>query len=272
MLILPRRYTQQPPAGAVIDWANPITRDLCFAALPHAPINLVNSEAMVTTLFAGYALAARREGRAIVGGTMAYTPPNNASHPAALLFDVSIVTALVVTLQDTASNACETLMRANGSNPAGWLVGIHGGTNNGPYTQLGSSYSFSPSVTYGDTTKPHVCALRGDGAIASTWFDGQMVHSAAYSAPAYEYNPASTGRRVRFGCIGKTGSALNTRPFLGLMWRRALSNIEMLAISLNPWQVFAWARRAFVPNVTVAMPLSATLAQFDRRMKISAWW
>lgn len=271
MLILPRRFTQQqPPAGAAIDWSNPLTRGLRFAATPLDTCNLVDGQRLTLESPADYGVAARPAGMSVVGSQMRGPEHTSSSTREALLYDVPVLTALVVASQDAATNSESVFGRGNGSPGEAWNLGLHGGSFNGGNAQLGT-FAYGGRIGGPSTLQPLVVLLRGDGATAQVYENGTLAVSGSYTAPVYEYGLSY--HRMNFGAINiRTGVASPTKPALGLMWGRFLSDAEVLAISLNPWQIFAWVRRVFVPQVTAPVPLVATRAQFSRRMSIKAWW
>lgn len=248
-LFLTDTVTQQPKLPIGIDWGNPITRDLRMAVMPHVPVNIVDNVCFKTARVGTFTVSGRDNEMCIGSGWMEYGYPASSTALEAVLFDLSVLTAVVVTRQDIPENANFAFLRSDTSSAPSWGVGVHGGTNNGPYTKLGT-YSFTPSTTGESVTRKRVVGLRGDGTTASTWFDGRLYDSGTYTPPTYSYN--GTSRCVRLTTLGLTGGQQENHPSLGLFWGRSLSDAEMSSISENPWQVFAPSRRLFIPSDIIA--------------------
>ena len=194
----------------------------------------------------------------ISGGTYEYPAPTTSASLGAK-FDLSVLSALAYTSQDTAENTNYTLFRGNGTSTPHWSCGINGGSFNGPLTTMGT-YSFTPSTAGVTPTNPHVTMLTADGATATTYYDGAFVNSGAYTAPTYAYGGGH--RALIFGSMSKdVVTQQKTRPTLGLFWNRALSAAEVKIISNNPWQIFAPAQRNFwLPSATAGAYTITALA------------
>jgi hypothetical protein len=224
---------------ARINWANPITKGLRFAALPNVPVNLVDGVPLTPTAN-DVSTVVKKAGKALTGsGSYSYPAPVNASSPAAQLFDTTTLSLLLVAQQDTKANSNFAFVRGNGSSAPLWGVGLHGGSFNGPYVQVGT-YSYSPLSTdqWDTTTTSRTVVVTADGSTAKVWEDGTFVNSGSYTATTPEYNTAFF-RQVLFGAGGPQNMASQTvRPSLALMWGRPLSSAEVASLSANPWQVF----------------------------------
>jgi hypothetical protein len=247
------QMARQPQVAAGIDWANPITRGLLFAACPGMPVNLVDGVALAN-LSSGILLSSGARGRMLAAGAYGYPEPATAAAPEAKL-DRAVLTAFVLAQQESPENADLSFFRGNGSSNPGWGVGLHSGSFNGAFAQIGS-YAFSPSDPDGSLNlKPRAVTLTGDGANARVYFEGALVGSGAYSAPSYQYSPGSS-RQVFLGAMSATSGVQTVRPFVGLFWNRVLSDAEVASISANPWQVFAPPR----PRVLAAVASGGALS------------
>lgn len=155
-LILPTVRTRQPQGGAAqIDWSNPLTRGLVYAAIPGVPLNLVDRVATSQVSTTAIALSARPQGLVVLGGAYGYPAPASSSDQGAQ-FDISVLTAFILAIQDVETNVSNSFLRGNGSAGAAWGIGLHGGSNKGPFANLGS-YSFSPAANFGTPLTPPGC-------------------------------------------------------------------------------------------------------------------
>jgi len=228
-------WTSPPQINTGIKWSNPFTLGLIGAFLPGIPINIVDGVGLTGFSSIAPTIGNRTQGRTIVTGAIGYPPPINSTAKEAK-FDLNIVTALVVAVQDSPENANEILYRGNGSSSAGWAVGLHGGSFNGVYAVMGSWSTAGTGAV--STTAPRVAVVRGDGSTASAFIDGVLVDSGSYTAPSYQYDTVNE-RRMIFGSLSGLGKQNQSRPSLGLVWNRPLSDSDIRTISANPWQLFA---------------------------------
>lgn len=237
----PRNYGAVAPA---INWAHPITRGLTGAFVPGHRYNIADGRFFTNPYATSPTLGSRQRGRAIIAGAYQTPEPANSSSVHAK-FDRNVLTALVVTVQDTAQNAGHSFFRGNGSSTPGWLVGLWGGSSNGPYVTMGS-WTTNVDLGANYTRTPHVIILSADGTTATCYADGVSVASSSYTAPTYQY---SSARSVFFGSVNGINGATQERPSLGLFWNRPLTPNEIKLVSENPEIVFRPVSRAiFVPS------------------------
>jgi hypothetical protein len=234
------RYTQPQSGPAQIDWSNPLTRGLIGAFVPGLPVNLVD-RVSILNIYTGTAptIGVRKAGKVVSASAYGYPAPANASAPEALLFDSHVLTAFVVASQDASSNSEYALTRSNGSSAPSWGIGLHSGTNNGPYAQIGS-FNFSPISGSSFGTAPQTAAVTGDGSNAVVYFNGAQFATGTYTPPTNQY---SNGRQLIFGSLSGTGGQQQIRPALGLVWNRPLTAAEIRQISDNPWQLIKSPQR-----------------------------
>lgn len=241
LILLPgqTRYIQ-PLGAAPINWSNPITRGLVYAAVPGIPLNLVDGVSTSQVSTTAIALAARSKGLLVTDGAYGYPAPASSTSLGAQ-FDINVLTAFILAQQNVETNSSVSFLRGNGSGAPTWGVGLHGGSNKGPYVMLGS-YSYAPTADFGTPLVPRAVAITGDGATATVYYEGKLITSGAYTPATNQYDPANQ-RQVFFGAKNQNNSASATFPFVGLLWNRPLSPAEIASISANPWQVFKSPQR-----------------------------
>lgn len=233
-----RPWTSQPQYPVEIDWSNPLTRGLIFAAIPGIPLNLADGYPLFTTP-GGVATKILDGYRVISTGNYYYRAPNNAQAPGAK-FDLSVLTALVLMREEAEQNNNFSLFRAQGSSEPPWGIGLHGGSYDGLRVRLGD---FNVSPTAGDTfnvLSSSIIALRGDGETASVFVNGELHRSGTYTPPTYQYDNTRQ-RALNFGTQSSSGTQQQSRPSIGLVWNRALGDDEIKEVSetlSSPWCVF----------------------------------
>lgn len=253
-------WTRQPPAGARVNWANPLTRNLLALVDPRSNAELVRGTGLVGTRKTQPALGAVATDKNGTG-YLGITPPTSASSPSAYL-DIASgdITVFAVCAQiGAATNANQLFGRFKGSSAANYSVGLHTGTFNGPLARLGS-YSYSP----GTASKQRLyeilpVAIVGQSGTAYTYFRGEFVNSGAYTQTAYEYD-GSGARAVSIGSNGY-GLAMVGVCYLGAIWNRALSATEIATLSANPWQLFAPQRQVTYFSATTGVTATLATAQ-----------
>ena len=240
-------WTQQPQEAVGIDWANPITRGLCFVA--------VYSDGSLTNLAAGdrgaYGASAV-SGVGAAGRTLyATAQPYAASWPGALVtsdgagtgdytllsFSAPAAEGDISSLISQASGSTQLYLLSNtntsyGASAGTLTLGEYDGNNpmfEAPGVVDGGWHVFV-GVRSG-TTRYIDC----DGVQVGT---GTGVAARVYASGAYVYSS---------GIYGYTNW---TRPHPHVMqaaWNRALTPAERGDIGRNPWQVFA-PQRILVPT------------------------
>jgi hypothetical protein len=246
--------TSQPQELVGVDWSNPLTLGIRALVLPGLKIDIVQNNYI--SGYRGsvpgiYGVSTDKSGTGILDAA----PPVNASSPTAIQYDISgPITVLAICLQDTATNNAFQFGRYNGSSSPHYAVGLHGGSYSGARAQLGT-FSYSPSAADSNMVgKRHLVTITGDGAVATVYYDGKVVSSGSYTPPTYVYDP-SNSRALIIGSDG-VGASNNTTTYLGAIWNRQLSSVEITLLNTNPWQIFESEERLiWIPDaVSVTLP------------------
>ena len=245
-------WAQQPQGRFRLLRDSPLFGALSLVALPnHGPRNLVSGylgayygAPLLNAGPGGLELDSSMGGRNRLRLSPEFT---SSSTPQAAIYDVSVLSALVITYQTGTENADFALGRMNGSGSPGWAVGLHSGTSNGPAAQLGSFSLGGFSGGY-RRSEPTVVLLTGDGSTARVYENGAEVSSGSYTAPYYEYS-AFDGRSVLMGGSGD-GGASQCRTSLGLFWSGRVIPPAVAALLTSPaevWRLLVEPRRIWVP-------------------------
>lgn len=231
---------------------SPLFEALSLVALPnHGPRNLVSGylgayygAPLLNAGPGGLELDSSMGGRNRLRLSPEFT---SSSTPQAAIYDVSVLSALVITYQTSNQNSDFTLGRMNGSGSPGWAVGLHSGSSNGPAARLGSFSLGGFSGGY-RRSEPTVVLLTGDGSTARVYENGAEVSSGSYTAPYYDYS-AFDGRSVLMGGAGD-GGASQCRTSLGLFWSGRVIPPAVAALLTSPaevWRLLVEPRRIWVP-------------------------
>lgn len=231
---------------------SPLFEALSLVALPnHGPRNLVSGylgayygAPLLNAGPGGLELDSSMGGRNRLRLSPEFT---SSSTPQAAIYDVSVLSALVITYQTSNQNSDFTLGRMNGSGSPGWAVGLHSGSSNGPAARLGSFSLGGLSGGY-RRSEPTVVLLTGDGSTARVYENGAEVSSGSYTAPYYDYS-AFDGRSVLMGGAGD-GGASQCRTSLGLFWSGRVIPPAVAALLTSPaevWRLLVEPRRIPVP-------------------------
>ena len=234
---------------------SPLFEGLTLVALPnHGPRNLVSG------YFGGYdgapTLVAGPGGlelnSSMAGKNRLLLSPEftTSSTPQSAIYDVSVLSALVITYQTAAQNVDYALGRMNGSGNPGWAVGLHSGSSNGPAARLGS-YSVAGTTGGNRRSDPTVVLLTGDGTTATVYENGAVYASDSYTAPSYEYSSFG-GRAVLMGGAG-VSAASQCRTSLGLFWSGRVIPPAVAALIASPADVW----RLLVEPDLIWVPVSA---------------
>ena len=266
-------WAQQPQGRFRLLRDSPLFGALSLVALPnHGPRNLVSGylgayygAPLLNAGPGGLELDSSMSGR----NRLRFSPEfTSSSTPQAAIYDVSVLSALVITYQTGTENADFALGRMNGSGSPGWAVGLHSGSSNGPAARLGSFSLGGFSGGY-RRSEPTVVLLTGDGSTARVYENGAEVSSGSYTAPYYAYS-SYDGRSVLMGGKGTDGAS-QCRTSLGLFWSGRVIPPAVAALLTSPaevWRLLVEPRRIWVPvaagggGTTVALSgISATFAQ-----------
>lgn len=251
---------------------SPLFEGLTLVALPnHGPRNLVSG------YFGGYdggpLLKAGPGGleldSSMAGKNRLLLSPEftSSSTPQSAIYDVSVLSALVITYQAAAQNFDYALGRMNGSGNPGWAVGLHSGSSNGPAAQLGS-YNVGGTSGGNRRSDPTVVLLTGDGTTATVYENGAVFASGSYTAPSYDYSTFG-GRAVLMGGSGVSGAS-QCRTSLGLFWSGRVIPPAVAALLTSPaevWRLLVEPERIWVPvsaagggsTITATASLSAAV-------------
>lgn len=243
-LILPNKWTRQPQTPVEIDWSNPITRGISIASIPGSGArNLANpNESFSPNFDSGIG----GNGRAIVTSTTkSYSLPNSPNNRA------NEFTAIVL------CNATATLGQFrtpftkdwnSGSGPSYVAFAIEYNQNGAgqnvltAFTSTSANYSRTLNYTIPDARTPHLSGILRTASSVSAIFNGNIVATnTGISAVNY------SGSGANDVWINSTYNKGDFNVYLALYWSRALSNVEIKALSDNPWQIFkSQSRRIWV--------------------------
>lgn len=150
---------------------------------------------------------------------------------------------------------------------AGWSL-VDGSTNSVPGIL---NFEFAPGGTYKGIASPQstsiplntptVVVVTYDGAVVKMFFGGWLVTSSAASGALTYPNAANRGPSVCGFWNYPVNTGLVGRMMVGALWDRALTGDEVLALSLNPWRLFA-PRRIWVPQAGITGLPTLSLATF----------
>lgn len=226
MLVLSREWTEQPPAGASINWANPLSRKLAAAYLPFGWIFRGSSGPYSSANCTPTQINTATASGVSVGSANTF-----------------VVVANLTTVSGTDSVAFGRI-RYNGSNNYGAGLRFNGSTssleaNKSDGTASTWAYDY---VTGGIQTGRHVYAATIQNGVASVlWRDGaKLTPSGSFTPNANIVAFDSTldaGQGTASGATAITG-AINGGLEIGLYFDSVLSDAEIISISANPWQVF----------------------------------
>ena len=249
-IVLRRQRGSQPQGDFRLRRDSPLFDGLALVALPPlGPLNLfsgyrggyLHGVPVAAAGPGGIELNTSGNGRLLLSPNFA-----SSSTPQSAIYDVSVLSALVITYQTSNQNGDYALGRFNGSGNPGWAVGLHSGSDNGPAARLGT-YSIAGS---GGTRRsaPTVVLLTGDGSNAVVYENGQVFSSGSYTAPTYDYSTFD-GRSVLMGGLGSSGAS-QCRTSLGLFWAGRAIPPEIAALLVSPdavWSLLVEPRRLWVP-------------------------
>lgn len=243
---------QRPPVGAPIDWANPLTDGLVFAA----PLNDWSSTT-INNVFAGQAGAftgTASPAWGSIAGDQALTFPGSAYVDYGLDRNTELLSTIPWTLMCRllVTGATEVLSRCDGNGSHGWLLDvtslliptvtyIGGGGNGGfrPALPLSSGvWSTIAFVDHAGTAAANTTSFYVDGADF-----GLSLNNPASGHLAPTAFPLQIGQT----CFGTFNGAL---AFV-YMWARALGPGEVAALTAQPYAIFADPLRAVYDELPV---------------------
>lgn len=222
------RRTRQPTVPVGIDWRNPLTRSLAHCLLPSAGLrDRVTNEQWVN-VGAASVIAPGRHGMARDtrggDGSLKLEPARNVAGAAQthLLLagksSQSIDGAGFVAVGSLADEESFTLISYNSTFVAGSIDG--------------RSSSTLSSV---DPVAARPFIFTGDGTGSELYYGGDNYLSSAITP-----TPRSTSRLVIFSDRYADGTyVIGGQVFLYAFWPRRLTFGEIMALSANPWQIFA---------------------------------
>lgn len=225
----PRVSQPQGPTG--IDWGNPITRGLVTATLP----GMCQSAGAITPTpqyQAGVKQSVSRLGA--VARTVANFGVSLGDQPK-FNFGTQDFTMFCVVSPVARTGTQVAVGRYNATSGSYWL-GYTGGAVAFSVSGVNASCTAPAGVT--DT----LCGVRSAGSITA------YANGVSGSAVAAAGSVTATGI-LAIGVFGSYNSYYCVGDYaLTAIWDRALSKTEILALSLNPWQIFAPdARNIWVP-------------------------
>ncbi len=218
-LILPgSRRTRQPSGPVRIDYSNPLTRGLVYAALPgyDAAIGLPN----------GLTIAGAGPSGLEAKGTYS-----------SYLAAADVQARTIIAEHVYTSNAADWQAHAWGhyvstGDNSTFAIGLAGSANQIYFANKrnNDNNTLSDSITF---PYRRVWGMSGTfGSTATVYRDGVSYSSAASSGAAW-----ATDSRCRYS-VGSPTTTGKSYPW-AYMWARILSDAEHLSIYRNPWQIFA---------------------------------
>lgn len=253
--MLRRIWTRQPQQIVEIDWSNPLTRGLTFAAIGGMNVDLVRKKVLAINGTPG------KQGNPRAGVSAIYTADtqyHSIAPPASWL--PGACTLLVVADWQSGYAVPIGQMTIGGSFAGNtWAMVAGGGLD---LFRNGATYRWS--TTTGHSTGLHTWAVRQNGStgVAPVFTEDLTAFT---SSVVNNGSPVGTSTNdIRIGAHS-TGVTPNYKPFLTLAWSRYLTDAELRQLDLklgNPWQIFlAPPRITFAPAATG--DVNAPAAAFD---------
>ena len=232
-ILIPRKqvWTRQPQQHVGIDWSNPLTRNLAFAAFGIHPNSVVNNgyptvSGGFTFSIGSQGICAKAPGTQIAGAV---------TYPSTINIAVSqnySFLALVKPSTDSAGTGTAGTQYAIGSQPNKLSIG---------------STSIVATIDNNNVTLAHSLT-------SPTLFMAKRVGNQAYVYTPAGSNVATTGTRAQAITALLTGrdaggsNLSNTETYLTLFYTRDISAYEYEELQRNPWQIFApQTRSIFIP-------------------------
>jgi hypothetical protein len=253
MLIYRRPWTHQPQGAVRIDGGNALARGLKFLAIPYgggwldiySGVLAINtnsqsfSKLSQSPKFAGSRTGAMTQG--VTGGHFkwpAQLPVDLIVGPSTTFVEGSMSTEPPAGSIGAVFNTGDVVVGS------GWTIGFDDSVvvNNGwRYTSNtgGAGTSVSSTNNVLDTSAEfftHRIAASFDGTNVRLFANGRFDTSAAATAPI---SHATRRTRIMAGYTQADSSGLRTAISIAAVWDRALSDEEVAAVSVNPWQLFA---------------------------------
>lgn len=241
-----QRAAARQPYRPVIDWSNPITRDLLFVHCPTFGHNDICGNAKIHSgripdlkYISDTGMMVTQDG----SGVIQYQAPVDANDQMAKLFDRQVLTVATYCRQPSEVNGQPAIFRGNGSATPSWSIGLHSGSVDGPLFRLGSFGYGGEIQDFNTLEKFRFLALTGDGTTARGYVDGREWANGAYTPVDYQYS-INEERSVFIGAGPSAPVGLsNTHSAVNMFWGRALSAAEIKSLSDNPWQIFKGGER-----------------------------
>lgn len=257
MQFIHRPWTKQPPPGTEIDWLNPLTRGLVFAA-PTADGRDAVTGAWPVTIRANNEMVPETMGR--FGPAIASASPGGTTNCGRLYLDHYAhaqcfgkpgFTMWSLQLSRTGDTwempFCVDFDVASTNPPR--RVGYQGSSGNsnpnyaiGYSDVTGTRVSTTPSIW--PANELSTMAMRFDRTKATDrlefFVNGQVGHSNDAQDKAVGWTSESGSETIILNDSDETGTNDNfDGPVaLALMWSRAITDAEIRALEQNPWQIF----------------------------------
>lgn len=236
-IIIPHRWTRQPPGPVEIDWSNPLTRGLRFA--------ISNGVEWVSKSIGSQSGAAKTVRS---GGT----GPQLTTTTGAITFDTGVASGMLneicllqygvidsIAADATSVSKCAT----NGATATPFDYGITGPSGALKIGRANTGYRVWRSAATITAGKDFVGVVNQSANIASTpgfYINGVFDTGTATSI----YGGSGSGAATEGGTLKalNRGDAVpywnGGTVYLTCGWARALSNDEIRSVSDNPWQIF----------------------------------
>lgn len=217
----------QPQGPVGIDWSNPITRGLVFALNPISAFDLVKKLAVP-----GISPQIATSSGIYIGGVSS-TQTSLGNGPVATS---STWTGLLdIDTRPNPNGWGGRFWRPTGNNDGQHTVQL-GGTTGTKVVGVSINYAAIFNISLTDNSQSR-CVIKHRAADHAIWVNGSLK-GASSNAAAWS--------------IGVNSSNVAGSDAIGLqlLWDRTLSDVEILSISLNPWQIFTPIQR----NIWVPYP------------------
>lgn len=232
-LILPRRFTRQPSGQVVIDWNNPLTKELDGLIDGLTRRELVRRGPVTAT---GVAHKASQSGLGTYNNTLASTSNGVFAPASSIATGVATQAVFLGGFVDLGTQSYE-YAAGNYNGTGSGIAAIHTniGRRWGVYDAPGLIDS-GEALTQGGN---YLLAHTRDGSNHRLYNNGRLKATAAGSR-------ASMSNAAYAMCtLGSAGIAWTcyTPIFWTARWRRVLPESELKCLSANPWQLFKVKRR-----------------------------
>jgi hypothetical protein len=262
VLILERPWTRQPQGPIGIDWGNPITNGLAaLTGFGAGPIDVATSKILTP-----YGSISRNAGSIGIGAK--YSAADSAYERVADDISPQEITLFCVNtvLGTPSANGCFVALSSSGNSGVAPYVtaALKASTSSNSVVfgmSIGGAYGFIDTGSGLSTTVGATEFIVGrirSGAQNVSYYANNVLSGTAVSfvggALAY-----SSGRRFIVGEDYRFGRNGNRITYIAGLWTRYLSDAELVALRVNPWQLFA-PQQIIIPTPAAAGYTHPTLS------------